>query len=72
MIFYHEVTIGRDLRAEINCFTFFTDGLDTGLFFATACTVYASNLLPCVHCMLATGYLMGIVLYAKNLLPHAQ
>jgi hypothetical protein len=36
--------------------TFFTDGLDTGHSdFATACAVYASNLLPCAHYTLAIG-----------------
>ncbi len=51
------------------------------LIFATACVVYASNLLPCAHCMLAIGYCMHSVcqqlatactLYANNLLLYPQ
>jgi len=38
--------------------------------FATACSIYASNLLPCKHCTLAIGYRMHGV--SKQLATHAH
>ncbi len=75
---YHIGHIGiGDLRTEIKILLF----LRMGQVRATACAVYASNLLPCAHYTQAIVYhkrslcqqlATACALYANNLLPHAQ